>query len=210
MKFEAPKGCRNKSGMYLIICDQYPDRPYVGRASCLRTRKNYHCDALRDDRHTNQYLQNLWNKYGDEYFLFKTILVCEKDDLEYYDQVIMDLYPCKLNLALISGSRKGMRNSAQSKLKVGNANRGFKNGSAILDEQKVLKIMIDFITTDLNYDNLAQRYDISPRVIADIIRGRYWKHVQPPQDIQERFYKLRGLINKNPRQVLTIRKQCKK
>lgn len=46
---------------------------YIGYSSCLRQRKNSHFKDLKWNSHKNPRLQNAYNKYGKEKFLFEVI-----------------------------------------------------------------------------------------------------------------------------------------
>jgi len=59
----------NNSGIYLIINLQN-NKFYVGSAINVRKRKNKHLQQLRKNKHDNQYLQNSFNKYGENNFVF--------------------------------------------------------------------------------------------------------------------------------------------
>lgn len=47
-----------------------------------------------------------------------------------------------------------------------------------LTKEIVYKIKIDLKNTNLSYKKLAEKYNISKSTIADIAKGRTWKHVQ--------------------------------
>jgi hypothetical protein len=68
----------NQSGVYLIINLQN-NKFYVGSASNFYGRKNKHRQQLRNNKHDNRHLQNAWNKYGEENFIFCILEICEKD-----------------------------------------------------------------------------------------------------------------------------------
>lgn len=48
---------------------------YVGHSSDIRERFNSHKSMLRRGKHNNPHLQNSWNKYGQESFVFRQIVV---------------------------------------------------------------------------------------------------------------------------------------
>lgn len=61
------KNWRGKSGIYCII-NLKNQHKYVGSSMNIYTRINTHVSALRGNYHQNSYLQNAFNKYGDESF----------------------------------------------------------------------------------------------------------------------------------------------
>lgn len=75
-----------KSGVYTIT-NIINNRIYVGFASNMMKRKGQHFAKLRKRIHENERLQNSFNKYGEENFVFDVIERCEiefLDSLEHY------------------------------------------------------------------------------------------------------------------------------
>jgi len=61
-----------KMGIYKII-NVINNKFYVGSAVNFSRRKARHFSELRNDRHSNKKLQNAWNKYGEEAFVFAVV-----------------------------------------------------------------------------------------------------------------------------------------
>jgi group I intron endonuclease len=59
-----------KPGIYLIFC-LANQRVYIGQAKNIKTRLGQHQSNLRSNKHQNQYLQNAYNKYGVDMFVFR-------------------------------------------------------------------------------------------------------------------------------------------
>jgi len=77
------------SGVYII---KHVDsgKQYVGSSKLMSHRFKQHKAALNGYGHQNSYLQYAWNKYGQDAFEFKVILICDKYQMRYYEQLIMD------------------------------------------------------------------------------------------------------------------------
>lgn len=60
------------SGIYQILCTS-TNKVYIGSAINLQRRYKEHWKQLKGNRHTNNYLQNAWNKYGETAFQFDVI-----------------------------------------------------------------------------------------------------------------------------------------
>lgn len=60
------------SGIYKITCTANK-KIYIGSAFNLRQRRNRHFRNLRQNTHINQNLQNSWNKYGEQAFIFEVL-----------------------------------------------------------------------------------------------------------------------------------------
>ena len=69
----------NYSGIYLIINLQN-NKFYVGSAKKLNSRKMQHLNLLRKNKHANTYLQNSYNKNGEENFTFVVIEKVEDEN----------------------------------------------------------------------------------------------------------------------------------
>lgn len=66
------------SGIYLIQCGY---KKYVGQARNIKQRWGVHISKLNCNKHPNCYLQNAWNKYGEESFKFSILEYCLSGDL---------------------------------------------------------------------------------------------------------------------------------
>jgi group I intron endonuclease len=80
-----------KSGIYHIICKSTGKR-YVGRTVNFTKRFGQHKSALRNNKHGNEHLQNAWNKYGEENFVFLIYKFVDKQDLVLEEQKQLDDY----------------------------------------------------------------------------------------------------------------------
>ena len=63
---------------------------YVGQSAHLRQRKASHFSDFRKQKHGNPHMQNAYNKYGPDKFIFSTFLLCEPFELTYYEQALVD------------------------------------------------------------------------------------------------------------------------
>ena len=74
------------TGIYLIL-NKVNQKRYFGQSRDVVRRINNHTTALRHNSHTNEYLQNSWNKYGEENFeliIFEECKLEELNDKEKY------------------------------------------------------------------------------------------------------------------------------
>lgn len=63
----------NKLGLIYQILNVIDDKVYVGSTINKASRKNQHYTKLRSNKHYNTYLQNAFNKYGQDYFIFSVL-----------------------------------------------------------------------------------------------------------------------------------------
>lgn len=84
---------KNKiSGVYIITC-LINEKYYIGYSNNIQQRLKDHLKTLRRNIHDNIYLQNSWNKYGEENFTFE---VLEEYSNENFILSSMEHYWCNL------------------------------------------------------------------------------------------------------------------
>ena len=77
------------SYLYTIICKNGDS--YFGSTKNITTRFRAHKNCLRRRAHDNSRLQNCWNKYGEDAFIFR-VLTKVPTDLQYTkEQELLDL-----------------------------------------------------------------------------------------------------------------------
>lgn len=88
------------SGIYKIE-NLINGKIYIGQTGNLYEREYQHFYELRKGAHGSNHLQNSFNKYGEENFIFKVILYCEVSELTYYEQKCVDIFNPEYNKRLI-------------------------------------------------------------------------------------------------------------
>ena len=92
---------------------------YIGQSVRLSHRKSTHFMELKRNRHSNKYLQRIFNKYGYKNILFKILLYCEEPELVRYEQALVDRLNPKYNLCKECVSNKlGLKLSEETKQKI--------------------------------------------------------------------------------------------
>ena len=64
-----------------MIKNNVNDKSYVGQSINIENRWTHHKSELNNNRHINDYLQNAWNKYGEDNFSFIVIEECKESEL---------------------------------------------------------------------------------------------------------------------------------
>lgn len=78
-------------GIYKIT-NTINNKCYIGKSMRVFKRWYEHKAHLRKNKHINIYLQNAWNKYGEDVFDFKVIEICEEKDLKEREIYWMGYY----------------------------------------------------------------------------------------------------------------------
>jgi len=109
------KNSANKNGIYFIR-NIINGRLYVGSTVRFKKRSHDHIASLKTNRHSNKYLQNDFNKCGEEAFIFEVIeVVEEKSQLLIREQYYIDQFydsqdQCYNFRKLACDSRAGKKN----------------------------------------------------------------------------------------------------
>lgn len=94
-------------------------KTYIGQTANYEKRKRAHINALRSNRHDNVYLQNSWNKYGENSFVFTVVEECEEkqlDELEVrYIKLLHTLAPKGFNMTEGGDGVRGLKWSPESR-----------------------------------------------------------------------------------------------
>lgn len=107
-----------KSGIYRIT-NKANGKIYIGSAVNFSQRWGMHLHQLRKGSHHSVLLQRAFNKYGEESFLFEKILLCEKSELIFYEQIKLDEYKpydplIGYNICTNAGSSLGVKMSKEN------------------------------------------------------------------------------------------------
>ena len=115
------------SGIYKIT-NKITSKIYIGSSIDVRRRIMKHKSLLRRGKHHSKYLQNSWDKYGEEAFVFEKILEVKDKTrlLEFEQEFINDLEP-EFNMCPTAGNRLGFKFSEETKSLLAEKSRGNKN-----------------------------------------------------------------------------------
>ena len=111
-----------KTGIYAIR-NVDSGKVYIGSAVNFDARWRIHLHHLRKHTHHCSRLQNAWDKYGSEAFVFEKLLVCSSENLIAYEQALIDIYKASdrefgFNSAHKAGSMLGYKHTAETKEKI--------------------------------------------------------------------------------------------
>lgn len=110
-----------KIGIYKIVSKNSGEF-YIGSSQNLRKRELDHLSLLRNKKHPNRYLQSVWNKHQDLFFI--VVEECSIEFLIEREQYYIDTLLPKYNLRPTAESNRGWNMPEESKLKISKANKG--------------------------------------------------------------------------------------
>jgi len=67
------------------------NRCYIGSASDYKSRWHTHRSSLRRGKHHSFILQRAWDKYGEDAFVFKVLVICALEQRIEYENCLMPL-----------------------------------------------------------------------------------------------------------------------
>ena len=112
-----------KSGIYRINLGN--DWFYIGSSANMGRRKRNHLSDLNRQKHCNQKMQAIYNKY--QIFEFEILFECPVDELLSKEQVLLDAHftdgKCA-NICPTAGSRVGIKHSPETRAKMSAAHKG--------------------------------------------------------------------------------------
>lgn len=121
------KEYKNLIGIYKI---EYKNVIYVGQSSDIGHRWKTHLSALRNNKHDNNRLQNVCNKYGIDNLFFSVIEFCKELELTTREQFWVDFYKEKdtydvLNVGkFVDSPIRGSKHSKDTKRRISNSKKG--------------------------------------------------------------------------------------
>lgn len=79
------------SGIYKIV-NIVNNKLYIGKAFNINNRFRRHIYELNNNKHNNEHLQSVWNKYGEKNFKFEILKECHIDDLNDNEEYFIRYY----------------------------------------------------------------------------------------------------------------------
>jgi group I intron endonuclease len=98
---------------------------YIGSSVHVAGRIQNHKRGLCYGNHENSYLQRAWNKYGENNFVFKILLYCNRELAVFYEQRSIDVLKPEYNYSPTAGSCLGRKFTEESKAKISAARMGW-------------------------------------------------------------------------------------
>lgn len=190
----------NNCGVYHIL-NTLNNKRYIGSSVRLSERKNKHFKLLRDNKHHSPYLQNAYNKYGEENFIFEILEYVEvKEQVIGFEQYYIDYfgYETLYNVCPKAGSKLGIKLTEEQKKKYKGLNKGIKHpprteehklkislahkGKSLSEEHKSkLSLALKGNTRSLGYKHSKEHCERHSIRMKGVNKGRKQKPLTPEQ-----------------------------
>lgn len=132
-------------------------KKYIGQSTNIEERWYHHKYYLNNNKHQNDHLQNSWNKYGSESFVFYVLQECvvdSLDNLETYYIKFFETMNYKKGYNLESGGSANKCISEESRLKMSKSH----TGKTLSEEhkEKIRKSLIGHAPANFTEDGLRR------------------------------------------------------
>jgi group I intron endonuclease len=115
-------------GVIYMIKNISSNKVYIGSSIYgLTKRKRCHITNLKNNKHHSIKLQNAWNKYGEDKFIFEIIEICNKEGILVKEQYWIDKYDSYIsgyNATPFAGNCLGRKVKKETRLKISNSLKG--------------------------------------------------------------------------------------
>lgn len=113
----------NSPGIYKIT-NKVNGKFYIGQSSNIASRFQVHKSLLSRGKSHNPHLQSSWNKYGKDSFLFEVLCLVDTNNLDLYEQILVDGLHPHYNIRKECKSNRGMNHTEGTKEKIRNSQIG--------------------------------------------------------------------------------------
>lgn len=104
---------------------------YIGKSLSINKRIHDHKYCLNNNKHINSYLQNSWNKYGENNFIFVILEECSEENINEREKYWINFYggaDSKQNYNVLIGGEGGCGNDDWKHKIAEKVKQHYKNG----------------------------------------------------------------------------------
>lgn len=188
-------------GIYCIT-NIKDNKKYIGQSIHVKDRILAHKGLLRRGKHYNCHLQNAFDKYGKESFIFELLEETTKEELNDKEMFYID----KFNTAnpnfgynLTEGGEGGGTMSIESRIKLSNTKR-MKHSKLSESDIRRIKLLIYNL---MDRKEIAKIFNTSKSQIDEIARGGIFKYINP--ELNPLMYQMKKkLIQERNEKILKL------
>ena len=189
---------KDVTGIYVIKC-LINKKEYIGSSINIRKRWNSHKSDLKRGKHANKILQNSWDKYGEDKFIFLILEEVTSEDLLAREAFhIMERNSFQEGFNLVETphfNMLGFKHSEETKRKLSQNHKRIRPIDYMTEEQ-VDEMRKRFFNGD-RITALAEDFGIHRRTIKDIVHLRRYKDYQVKIDGYEEMIRQKENDYKN-------------
>lgn len=176
-----------KKGIYKIF-NMLDNKFYIGSSKiCIYKRYKRHLWDLRNNNHHSKYLQNAFNKYGEENFKIELLEEYNETDILKKEQHYLDTLKPHYNICKVAGNCTGRFVSEETKKKISKSLKGISNKHLFTKEniekraETIRKYILqydlegNFIKEWKGINVAAKKLKINQANISACLIGRYNK-----------------------------------
>lgn len=176
---------------------------YIGRSKDIGSRISSHKHNLRNNIHINKYLQNAWNKYGENNFKFYVLEECNTLEDTYDKEIfyIDKFKSCdrKYGYNLSKGGEGAGLWSEESKEKLSISKR-FNNTELTWDDVRRIKLAL---YCNMDRKEISKMFNISTKVLTQISRGVAFGYIN--EELNSSIHNLKQkMIDERNRSILKM------
>lgn len=97
---------------------------YIGSTVNSHIRFRVHKRSLLQGKHHSGHLQNAYNIYGIENFVYSIVECCSEEKIREREQYYINILKPRYNIQPTVGSSLGLKHTEETKLKISKANKG--------------------------------------------------------------------------------------
>lgn len=182
MKNQKKQTLYKKSGIYSIT-NTITNQVYIGSSKCLGSRLKNHLYCLIKNKHVNTYLQNSFNKYGKDLFVFNLVEECLIEDLLIREQYYLDTLKPEFNICKkTSAPMEGRKHSEETKKKFKNR-KVWNKGIPRTEEEKNLMS----IRKKEEFAKKSEEWYKKRSEIGKLTSPKYWLGKKMPETAIEKM-----------------------
>lgn len=126
------------TGIYKI---KIHEKDYIGSSCCIGNRLKHHFWSLKEGKHHNRTMQNLYNKYGSEMIYFEVVEECSSDDLIIREKYHIDTLKPYMNHIL--DPQKIVRDAIYKQRLSEGQKKAYRDGRSIIGQKETHMYSLD-------------------------------------------------------------------
>lgn len=164
------------------------NKVYIGSSNNIEVRWNSHIRELESNKHSNKHLQNAWNKYGRDNFIFEVIEECNIKELLIKEKLWIEYY---------NATNPDFGYNIVNIIKTGKKYNNATTRSKRLSENTVSEIK-ELLSKNISSKDINNKYNIPVAVLYKIKNLESYRDIRP--DLNMILFNIRqnkALRNKN-------------